>query len=340
MTETKKKEDTWQAIRGICIIAVVLIHCKSYNLEGISVGNTFYLIYRNLISFPVAIFFFLSGHFVHIREGYKDWLKARALKLVIPYFFWTLVYSVINLFLDHEMVTFKGVFEVLLLGKAAVPFYYCVVLIYYTLLTPLLIRLSRYRVASCLVCILSLSIQFIGYLLQSRGIGFFADYMRYTPVWLPFYYFGIKSRDFRSVFPHYSLQKIIPYLLAGSFALQLVETIILASTIELSPIAFSQMRVSSFCYSLSLLLFLTEVFRNKAAQRWLCFIGDCSYGIFFIHFLFIAFSSRVLSHYPIILPLYILIEAVTSIIGSIFLIQFLRKISKRNNYIRIVLGVG
>lgn len=63
--ENGQKNSEWQYLRGICIIAVVLIHCASHvEIDG-SWERVFYLIYRNLTNFPVAVFLFISGYFVN-----------------------------------------------------------------------------------------------------------------------------------------------------------------------------------------------------------------------------------------------------------------------------------
>lgn len=59
----ESKREYWQSVRGICILAVVLIH----SLGGFdySAGyNTEFIILRQIINFAVAIFVFMSGYFV------------------------------------------------------------------------------------------------------------------------------------------------------------------------------------------------------------------------------------------------------------------------------------
>ena len=59
----KYKREYWQTIRGICILAVVLIHA----LGGFDYAhdfNTEFVILRKLINFAVAVFIFMAGYFV------------------------------------------------------------------------------------------------------------------------------------------------------------------------------------------------------------------------------------------------------------------------------------
>lgn len=61
------KRAYWQSIRGVCIMAVVLIH----SLGGFdySVGhNTEFVVLRQIINFAVATFVFMAGYFVNVIQ--------------------------------------------------------------------------------------------------------------------------------------------------------------------------------------------------------------------------------------------------------------------------------
>lgn len=63
----ERKREYWQSIRGICILAVVLIH----SLGGFdySVGyDAEFIILRQVINFAVATFVFMSGYFVPVEK--------------------------------------------------------------------------------------------------------------------------------------------------------------------------------------------------------------------------------------------------------------------------------
>ena len=64
------KNEYFQAVRGICICAVILIHCQNglaFKFEEFPNNiNYFYWIFsRQFLNFCVATFFFLSGYFVN-----------------------------------------------------------------------------------------------------------------------------------------------------------------------------------------------------------------------------------------------------------------------------------
>lgn len=78
MGECLNQKDTyWQFIRGLCIAAVVLIHCPS----GMGFSNAAFhswFTLRQMINFPVATFVFMAGFFVSRQK-----VEARACSYVI-----------------------------------------------------------------------------------------------------------------------------------------------------------------------------------------------------------------------------------------------------------------
>lgn len=61
------KDSFWQFVRGLCIVAVVLIHCS----PGIGRSDVSFLTWftlRQVINFPVATFVFMAGYFVSRRK--------------------------------------------------------------------------------------------------------------------------------------------------------------------------------------------------------------------------------------------------------------------------------
>lgn len=62
MNRNSHRDSFWQFIRGVCIAAVVLIHCPTgIGYSGASFYGWFCL--RQVINFPVVAFVFMSGYF-------------------------------------------------------------------------------------------------------------------------------------------------------------------------------------------------------------------------------------------------------------------------------------
>ena len=75
----KETREYWQRVRGICILAVVLIH----SLVGFDYStdyNVEFVVLRQIINFAVAIFVFMAGYFVNVdalsdeKFSYKQWI--------------------------------------------------------------------------------------------------------------------------------------------------------------------------------------------------------------------------------------------------------------------------
>ena len=163
-------------------------------------GENYYLVFRNLINFPVAIFFFISGFFINIgTRDTKEWLFKRMRRLLVPYILWSLFYFVLS-------ATMNGVKDVkyylvaLMLGNAAVPFYYIIVLTVFTSITPLLLKARDSIKTSCVILFSTFIIQIVGYAFLLNKINSWG-WIKYTPVWIAFYYGGMLAKQKRPHIP-------------------------------------------------------------------------------------------------------------------------------------------
>ena len=68
-----QKSQYWQVVRGICILAVIAIHCP----QGTDGDLYTWLGIRQFIDFPVALFIFMAGYFVKPEKVNITWLKNR-----------------------------------------------------------------------------------------------------------------------------------------------------------------------------------------------------------------------------------------------------------------------
>ena len=80
------KSQYWQIVRGICILAVIMIHCPSgQNYTGLD--YTVWIVLRQFINFPVAMFIFLAGYFMtpeKTQGDYRTFLFKRGGKAISP----------------------------------------------------------------------------------------------------------------------------------------------------------------------------------------------------------------------------------------------------------------
>lgn len=277
-----KKNNFWQIIRGLCIIAVVMIHCP--NGVGTSTQSV-WLFLRQFINFPVATFIFLSGYFVN-SEKIKDtrtYIQNRGGRLLIPYLLWSAFYSLINL--ARGKIEFGKVIYNFLTGNASTPFYYILVLIQLTILTPWLVGEVKKKneilwtvTPVYLVCIYAFN------LIIGRMPRF---YETFFPAWFLFYYLGlwVKIHGVRIV------GKL--WMIVAGLAVCIAEAFILLGIGADVGFAASQIRFGSFFYTSMIIFFLLRKADRESEVRVLKYIGDRSYGIFYIHCFILMFARQI-----------------------------------------------
>ncbi len=125
--------DKIQILRALAIFAVVMIHSNATGAMGVTI--------RPFINFSVALFIFCSGYLTKLEiTDLPSFYKKRLSKILIPYFIWSLIYTVVN-------VSYSSFLRNLLTANAISPFYYVSVYAQFVILTPLIgiMLKSKYR---------------------------------------------------------------------------------------------------------------------------------------------------------------------------------------------------
>ena len=336
----EKRIDKFQALRGICILAVILIHCQNYNLFDGSVSSYLYFFGRNVISFPVSVFMFISGYFVNPdrfienRGGTaREYITKRAQRLLLPYLFWSVIYMMISALFQNKELSIKYVISCLFLGKAATPFYYIIVLTYFTFMTPWLAKRVDNKQMMIAVTSVALGIMVCGYILQFLGIQAFS-LMKYSPIWIAFYYWGMTSRKAGILNGNFKGNSIY-FVLLVMYILELLETLILIR-LEVEVIAYSQMRITSYLFAAAFLVAYLQKQKALKLDNVLTAIGDESYGIFYVHFLIISIV-RLITNNSLSYPIGTIIEFICALIFSIIIVKVVRSIG--NKTLRLLTGI-
>ena len=134
----ENRDLSFDAFRGLAIIAVVAIHAIYFGGSPYSSG---FLYYRQLLNFCIPVFFFISGYWASRKPidslaGYKALLWKRLSRIFVPYLFWSsliLGYSAVK---TGEVDGYKTVFLLL-------PYYFIIALAQLYILTPVLQYLNR-----------------------------------------------------------------------------------------------------------------------------------------------------------------------------------------------------
>ena len=292
----KEKKEYWQSIRGICILAVVLIH----SLGGFEYSTGYsveFVILRQIINFAVATFVFMAGYFVNVDAlsdkefSYKHWIIYRGGgDCCIPFIIWSLLYSGLELLKtvhSGNEIHWMGFIYRFIVGKSATPFYYIVVLVQLTLITPWLVKIVKHNgiISRILWLVTPLYLMYLYAWNYIVGISP-RLYETLFPAWFGFYYLGIHVRCGRKL-------KCNGYAAAGALALSCVEAVGLKAVGFDIGFYTSQITVGSFLYSVTIIGWLLKKSENnRRGCRLLSKIGDCSYGIFYIHMAVLMIVGR------------------------------------------------
>lgn len=338
--ETKQRDPYFQAIRGICMCAVILIHCQA---QGHSVAAEYYqIVLRQIINFAVATFVFMAGFFARphkLRGGYWNRLK----KLLIPYILWSIFYSSLSSPVDFNPIE---IIHNLLTGKAQAQLYYILVLVELTLLTPLLMK----AVDNIKISVLILSITPV-YLLITSAYRYYTraelSWMgRDFCAWIIFYYFGmlVKRFGWKEI-----NKKFLVRLYFVALTISITEGFIVNYKLGMLSMAIGQINLTTMIYSMAVISLIMNRCRKSRANlslqndktntlngkipQALVYIGDISFGIYFCHTFALRCVSFILRRVGMMdifpLPLIQLIQFSLTLVGSVIGIYMVQRIDKK-----------
>lgn len=335
MNKSNNKDIFWQRIRGGTILAVIFIHCQSAIDSPLNSVNGFsYFLIRNIVNFPVAMFFFMSGFFIKPVDDVKAFYKKRLPKLIVPYLFYTVAYLGMSAVFGGS-INVKRIILAVFLGTASTPLYYIVVLIYFTLLAPFLLKAVHSKKMSIFVFASTPAFLFFAYAIRFKGIDIW-NYLKYTPVWLSFYYLGMVIKANKPI----CNKSVLWVLLPVSFITELASSLLLSNIEGFN--SYTQLRFAGAFYSLVLILLAYEYSKKTEKDdnsKWLTVIGDDSYAIYYMHCVFLIVFTKVIPFDDnMILPLYQLGEIVFAILMCELVVSIIKKVIK-NKKARMIFGV-
>ena len=290
----KDRDLSFDAFRGAAIIAVVAIHTSatgfSWRYSATGEWNFFFLVaYRQLLSFAVPAFLFISGYWsskkpIKSLGDYKTFLIRRLSRILIPYFFWSFILLGYEAIKTHDVNVYRIIFK-LLTGGACPGYFFIIVVAQLYTITPLLKYINRKRYGLILVLILNIISLLALYL--SRVYNIIGHLPAALPFysWVIFYEIGllIGSCNDKTFAPQNMRFFILPVLLVSLLASELEGTILLLKYDNLN-FAVSAVKYSSFFYSVCIILgFLLVRERIRYWPKSLVSIGNHSFGIYLIH---------------------------------------------------------
>lgn len=337
--QTKDKDNFFQIVRGICIICVVLIHSQNgieYKDSGIySFNYDYWLIFRQFINFPVAVFVFLTAYFTNTRKVIeKPWpyYISRGRRLLIPFLVWSILYSAISVARNGFNIDIFFIGMKIIEGQAATPLYYIVVLLQLVIITPVLIKCITSKYLNLMVFLITPTYLILIYVYSYITKHQMPLYGTLFPAWLVFYYLGLYIKI--KGYPISKKEKPVASAIIASLAALLFSIIECYFMLYLGfedGFASSQIKISSFLYSLSIinLIFVLKDYHLKTKLNNITKIGNYSYGIFYVHCFWLLIINEVIVFIPGIhnlLPVYQLTQLSTTLALCIISIIVTNKI--------------
>ena len=285
MELSKESSQKIQVLRGLAIIAVVLIHNTPEGPAQIWC--------RPFLNFCVGTFLFLSGMLSH-AEQWHPWKRIK--KILIPYIIWTLIYVIIKNYRTPAQIPVLYL-KNLITSKAATTLYYVFVYCGLTLIIPLIDRLarSRFKLLGFAVSPLEIILMRLIPLLSGRTFSNYIEIvMRISFLgWFNYFYLGylLGNRLLEIKMP----SKKLALLWAASIMLQILEGYLYFSRGESN--CGTQLKLSCILSGMIFVILAYRYIHSQATAKntgILRLLGDCSFGIFFSHLAIM----KVLDHVP------------------------------------------
>jgi len=341
----KDRDPSFDAFRGLAIIAVVAIHAIPWR----SYWDYRILVYRQLLDFAVPAFIFISGYWSSKKtlqsfKDYKKFLARRLARVLIPYFFWSFIFLG-RAAMKSDDIDMYGMVLKLLTGGASFHFYFVVMITQFYLMTPVLQYVGRRRYGNETIFLLNIVyLSFLyHYRLHNHWFLEYPYYLVHSPFfgWTIFYQIGLwmGNNDDKNFISRNERIFILPAIIV-SLLVAGIEAINILSKYNNLEFAVCALKYSSFLYSICVILgfiFIREYF--KCWPKLLITLGNYSFGIYLIHTIIlnrvvsIIPKSNIISSFQ---PLYELTVILMTISICLVVIWISRKLLPRPIYSKVL----
>ena len=344
-TMAKDRQPTFDAFRGLAIIAVIALHCMDRPpgradeagslLKG--VNEAFIVLWKPWLVFAVPVFLFISGYFLGDTKiaswaDYRAHLKKRLLRILVPMFVWWLAGRLIlaAVFLAYSRAhgpqtdtSFEALREQYFAVAFAVgaPYYYLIVLAQLYILLPVLAWLNRMELGR--LGILAFCIAWL--VLRQPRLELWT--VLFVTPWLLYYQLGMLIGRHRGFDYGRFRRPIVGAFIALGVVGILMNIAQLREYVTLPTI--SGITPTQVAYSCSVILLMLLLSQARWAPRWLVWLGGYSFGIYLIHMLFLAMMIAVTRQVDWLWrfhPLYHAIVATTTLAMSVLFMAAVRRV--------------
>jgi probable poly-beta-1,6-N-acetyl-D-glucosamine export protein len=288
----KNRDLSFDVFRGVAIIAVVAIHAAYMEFSSDTVLNWQLVAYCQLLTFSVPAFLFISGYWISTKpiieswEDYRTFLIKRLSRVLVPYFFWSIVLLWYVAIRDNKFDMYQIIFK-LMTGRAAFPYYpyyFIIVIAQLYIITPILQNINRKSYGLISIIILNVLGLLVLYFSRLKLIGHHPITLPFY-LWIIFYEIGLLvGRRTSEVFPPKKIRSLILPGLLISILFSEIEGLTILSKVNDPFFASAITKYSSFLYSVFVILCFL-VFKERIS-RWpelLVTLGRYSFGIYLIH---------------------------------------------------------
>jgi len=279
----KKKDLYFQFLRAVCVIAVICVHCVPFDEYP-----QFTIIFRQFINFPVAFFFFISAYFARQSVFGTDAAYKRLSKLFFPFIIWNILYWIYWIMLNHQFPAAKITVSFILGNGPGFHLYYLVVMFQFIILTPYILKvfLSKNSLPKILLLFMSLSALLAVYYVNYHDLRIKALYQSFFLTWGIFWFFGLNYENITSKF---RTKMIVLCCLVVALVFSVFEAYKIMDITGSFNFAISQIKLSSFIYSLFLIVLMMKLRRDMKENSIMVIIGNYSFGIYLVHVFILNF---------------------------------------------------
>lgn len=314
--EMEQRYRTFDYLRGLSILAVVLIHLTVPTAIAEETGG---IILNQITRFGVPVFVFLSGWGLTIAESYErsasylSFLKKRLSKVLPAYLVWNIIYVLYGVVLEDVTVTTGEFLSNFFYGTNYPHLYFVPLIVLFYLAFPILRKMGETHWGLFVSFMITIgSLEFYPILKE----GFTQNQNPFN--WLFYFVFGIWIAEHGEFIQKQLNPYWVTILLSVSLIYVLLEPIALADGLTLE-----QTRPSVLFYSVFFILSTITAPRwLKLFHRLLTPLSDYSFAIYLSHYLFIRIYRLIWPDIPVIILLVLVIAS------SIVLEQVKQKLIK------------
>lgn len=286
----KARDYRWDMVRGMSIIAVILLHTTS-------ASSTAGVVWRQFVNFPVSMFFFLAGYFCHCEGSFSRFAKKKGKRVLVPLALFSVMYAMpglVQCIADGRLVIVSA-------ASALLSFpgdwgYFPISLFQCFLLYPLLKKSSVKVRLSCSILCYALSFAYFAVAVVCfPNSGMTAGMMPHIlcTSWLPMFCLGISLAERKNDFM-YLCRRDTVLLGVLTLTLSIAEGLCYYLCVGSRQLAMTQIKPFSMAFSCVLAIFLWQGGRsrdldaagqmqNNCAVRGICILGQASFFVYLWH---------------------------------------------------------